>query len=91
MAERHEEHEEKEPRFSGWLHRHAELVWAALAVVFLLYAATALVNLGHGVLGPDDSNVIGLFGGVIAAVAGAILCATTVARKRRTGGDADKD
>jgi hypothetical protein len=83
--------EEKEPRVSGWVHRHTELVWGALAIVFLIYAGTAFFNLQRGVVGPDDSNIIGVFGGVIAAIAGAILCATTVARKRRTGGDTDKD
>jgi hypothetical protein len=84
-----EEEDEKEPRVSGWVHNHTELVWAALAIVFLIYAATSFFNLAHGVLGPDDSNIIGVFGGVLAAIAGAILCATTVRRKRRVRAEGD--
>jgi hypothetical protein len=75
--------DEKPRGFAGWLHTHTEFVWGALAIVFLIYAATSGVNIGHGVLGPDDSNVIGVIGGVAAAIAGAILCVTTIVRKRR--------
>jgi hypothetical protein len=84
-----EEEDEKEPRVSGWVHNHTEFVWGALGIVFLIYAANSLFNLARGVLGPDDSNVIGVVGGVLAAIAGAILCVTTVRRKRRMGAEGD--
>jgi hypothetical protein len=77
------ENDEKQGRFAGWLHTHTEWVWGALAVVFLIYAATSVVNLNRGVLGPDDSNVIGVIGGLLATIAGVILCVTTIVRKRR--------
>lgn len=68
----------------GWVSRHAEVVWGALCIVFLIYAATAFVNLQRGVFGPDDSNVIGVIGGIVAAIAAGIICVVTIVRKRRS-------
>ena len=82
-----EDTDERDPRFAGWLHRHADLVWYALCVVFVIYAVTAFVNVQRGVLGPDHSNVISTFGGIIAAIAAGIIGVRT----RRNNRNADDD
>jgi hypothetical protein len=66
-----------------------EALWGALCIVFLIYAATAFVHLQRGELGPDAANVIGVFGGIIAAVAAGIISVVTMVRKRRTRGESD--
>lgn len=76
------EPDEREGRVSGWLQRHADLVWYALGVVFLIYGITALVHLVQGVAGPDDSNVISTVGGFAAGIAGIVVGRRT-ARDRR--------
>lgn len=80
--------DEKEPRFAGWVHRHTELVWAALAVVFVIYAISALVNVSRGVVGVDYANVISTFGGFIAAIAAGVFAVRT-RREKRNSPDAD--
>lgn len=65
--------EQPERGFSAWLQRRADLVWYALGIVFVIYGATALVNLTRGVPGPDDSNIISTFGGFIAGIAALIV------------------
>lgn len=77
------EEDESEPRISGWLHRHVEVVFLALFLVFLGYAASAYLDLKRGQLGPDDANVIGVLGGIAAAIAAGICCTVTVLRKRK--------
>jgi hypothetical protein len=79
--------DEREGRISGWIHRHAELVWYALAIVFVIYGATALVNLSRGVVGPDHSNLISTFGGIIAGTAAAIIGWRTARDKKRADDD----
>lgn len=81
--------DERQPGFAGWAHRHTELVWAALAVVFVIYAVSALVNVTRGVLGTDYSNVISTFGGFIAAIVAAVLAVRT-RREKRSSPDADE-
>jgi hypothetical protein len=81
--------DEKEPRFAGWVHRHTELVWAALGVVFVIYGISALVNVTQGVLGIDYANVISTFGGFIAAIVAGILALRT-RREKRNSPDADE-
>lgn len=78
----HSDEDESEPRISGWLQRHMEIVFLALFVVFLGYAASAYLDLTRGQLGPDDANVIGVFGGIAAAIAAGICCTVTIVRKR---------
>ncbi|PZF60940.1 hypothetical protein DEI92_04740 [Curtobacterium sp. MCBD17_034] len=74
--------DEDESRISGWLQRHADLVWYALGVVFVVDGISALVNLVRGVPGPDDSNVISTFGGFIAGIA-ALVVGLRTARDHR--------
>jgi hypothetical protein len=79
----HGDTEGQERGLSAWLQRRSDLVWFALAIVFVIYGATALVNLTRGTLGPDDSNIISTFGGFIAGIAALIIGIRTARDHRR--------
>ncbi|AMM20966.1 hypothetical protein AX769_13525 [Frondihabitans sp. PAMC 28766] len=81
------EDDDQDPRVLGWVHRHTELLWVLIGVVFLIYGVNAIVQLAGGVVGPDYSNVISSFGGVIAAIVAGILALRGRAERRRAGDD----
>ena len=78
--------DDDEPRVLGWVHRHTNLLWSVIGLIFLIYGINALVMWHAGTVGPDYSNVISTFGGIIAAIAAAVL-AVRGARERRRAGD----
>lgn len=80
--------DDREPRFAGWVHRHTELVWGVLALVFAGYGVSAAINVAHGVAGPDHSNWISTVGGLLAAVAAAVL-GLRARREKRDSPDDD--
>lgn len=79
--------DDDEPRVLGWVHRHTELLWGVISLVFLLYGISAFVQLQHGVVGVDYSNVISTVGGVVAAIVAAILAVRGLRERRRSGDD----
>jgi hypothetical protein len=79
--------DDDEPRVLGWVHRHTELLWAVIGLVFLLYGISAFVQLQRGVVGVDYANVISSVGGVVAAIVAGILAIRGVVERRRSGDD----
>jgi Zn-dependent protease with chaperone function len=81
------EDDDQDPRVLGWVHRHTELLWALIGVVFLVYGASAIVQWHNGVLGTDYANVISSVGGIVAAIAAGILALRGLRERRRAGDD----
>ncbi|RKR73995.1 hypothetical protein [Frondihabitans australicus] len=81
------EDDDREPRVLAWVHRHTDLLWAVIGLVFLIYGISAFVQLRQGVVGVDYANVISSFGGVIAAVVAWILAVRGALERRRSGDD----
>ena len=79
--------DDDEPRVLGWVHRHTELLWGVIGVVFLIYGASAFVQWQKGVVGVDYSNVISTFGGIVAFVAASVLAIRGVRERRRSDDD----
>ncbi|GAA4667146.1 hypothetical protein [Frondihabitans cladoniiphilus] len=76
--------EDDDPRVLGWVHRHTALLWAIIGVIFLVYGISAISQVSRGVVGPDHSNVISSFGGIIAAIVCGILALRWRAERRRS-------
>lgn len=73
------------------MHNHTEVIWGALCIIFLIYAASSFVHLENGELGTDAFNVIGVFGGVLAAIAAGIIGTVTALGKRKARSNSKED